>query len=95
MSVRRNSHDAGDVEGGGSDTQPAPAPLWRNAEHDVSTAIPAYAVGDTVCSGDQRGTVHALGGDEYPNISVVWNVNGRPITYPADAPYLRKLFPWE
>lgn len=75
-----------------------PDALWNRMQR---TGVPTedvqatYAVGDTVCSGDQRGTVVSLGGDEYATISVVWNVGDKPIVYPADAPYLRKAFPWE
>lgn len=56
---------------------------------------PSYAVGDRVRSGDQLGTVVSVGGDDYPTISVEWSKDQRPITYPADAPYLRKAMPWE
>jgi len=57
---------------------------------------PTYAVGDTVYSGDCAGTVVAMADDE-ATMGVVWSdsEDGKPITYPTDASYLRKKFPWE
>lgn len=95
MSVRRDASDAGDGQSGGAAAQPTPVPIWRNSERDPAAEAPAYAVGDTVISGTCRGTVVSVGGDEYANISVAWSENDKPITYPADAPYLRKSYPWE
>lgn len=53
-----------------------------------------YAVGSTVYSGDCRGTVVTVG---ETTMGVVWSDSddGKPITYPIDAPYLRGAMPWE
>lgn len=73
---------------------------WSNAP-----AAPAYAVGDQVRSGDnpEPGTVvsvDAVAG----TIRVLWRdvslehdcaPETLAITYPIDAPYLRKKLPWE
>lgn len=57
-------------------------------------ASAAYAVGDIVYSGTCRGTVVAV--DE-ATMGIVWSDSddGKPITYPIDASYLRKAFPWQ
>lgn len=60
--------------------------------HDSQT----YAVGDTVYSGDCRGTVVAVDAEK-ATLGVVWSDSndGKPITYPMDASYLRKGLPWQ
>jgi hypothetical protein len=67
-------------------------PWCDPSEHDE----PAYAVGDTVYSGDCRGTVVAVDEDK-ATMGVVWSDSddGKPITYPIDASYLRKKMPWD
>jgi thioredoxin reductase len=69
--------------------------LWSRIPATQTSVPTVYAVGDVVFSGAERGTVEAVGGDEYPTISVVWSEGQKAITYPADAPYLRKGMPWE
>jgi len=57
---------------------------------------PAYAVGDTIYSGSEAGTVVSV--DEQRNtMEIVWHDSGdgKPITYPMDASYLRKQMPWD
>lgn len=56
----------------------------------------AYAVGDTIYSGNssEPGTVVFL--DEAAGtMAVKWRDVGGAINYPIDATYLRKAFPWE
>lgn len=53
-----------------------------------------YKTGDAVYSGDCRGTVVSVDAAN-TTISVVWSDGTGAITYPADATYLRKAFPWE
>lgn len=59
---------------------------------DAPTAQPAYAVGDSVRSGDCKGTVAAVA--EW-TFEIVWEDGDSPITYPIDATYIRKVMPWE
>ena len=53
-----------------------------------------FAVGDEVRSGASIGTVVALDADEV-TMGIVWNDGDGVITYPLDATYIRKAFPWE
>lgn len=66
---------------------------WSNAPADEHHT-PAYAVGAKVLSGSFRGTVVSV--DE-ATMGVVWDDSddGKPITYPVDAAYLRAAMPWE
>lgn len=64
---------------------------WGDApadEHDT----PAYAVGETVYSGSHPGTVVSVG---ETTMGIIWCDGDSAITYPMDAPYLRKALPWE
>ena len=68
---------------------------WCDSHASESHNTPAYAVGDTVYSGDCHGTVVAVDADK-ATMGVVWSDGDEhPITYPMDASYLRKGFPWE
>ena len=80
MSAWSDPPDTGDVAGGGQGAQSAP--------------VPAFAVGERVYSGDspQPGTVLSVDAAE-GTLGVDWGEG--PITYPIDAPYLRKAWPWE
>lgn len=56
-----------------------------------------YAVGDTVYSGDSsRGAVVSVDAEALA-MGIVWDdsTDGKPITYPTDAPYIRIRYPWE
>lgn len=55
---------------------------------------PAYAVGSAVYSGDCRGTVVAVDAEQ-ATLGIVWSDGDGPITYPIEAPFLRKAHPWE
>jgi hypothetical protein len=65
----------------------APAPLQGQ---------PAFAVGDTVYSGNspEPGTVVSVDEAE-ATMGVKWRDVGGAIIYPLDAEYLRKAYPWE
>lgn len=54
----------------------------------------AFALGDAIYSGDCRGTVVAVD-EEKATLGVIWSDGDSPITYPMDADYLRRGFPWE
>jgi hypothetical protein len=58
--------------------------------------LSAYAVGDAVYSGECRGTVVTVDAEK-ATMGVVWSDSddGKPITYPMDASYLRRKMPWE
>lgn len=62
-----------------------------------SESVPPHAVGSKLYSGASRGTVVSVDADA-GTVSVEWD-DGKgkygPITYPADADYLRKALPWE
>ena len=65
-------------------------PPWGDAQAAI-----AWAVGEAVYSGDECGRVVSVDG-EHGTISVEWpGVAYGAVTYPADATYLRKAFPWE
>lgn len=65
-------------------------PPWGDAP-----AAPAHAVGDTIYSGNTAGRVVSVD-TEQATMGVVWSDgDGGAITYPMDATYLRKAFPWE
>lgn len=54
-----------------------------------------YAVSDTIYSADVHGTVVSVDICEV-SMGVVWSDgDGDTITYPIDATYLRKKYPWE
>lgn len=58
---------------------------------------PSYAVGDTVYNSYQppsRGTIVSVDA-ETATMGVKWDDGSSAITYPMDATYLRKGFPWE
>ena len=76
-----DASDAGAVESGGQDAQPAPVP---------------FAVGDVIFSGSspEPGTVVAVDADQV-TMAVKWRDVGGPILYPLDATFLRKAMPWE
>jgi hypothetical protein len=64
---------------------------------DTSTVQKAcFAVGDAIHSGRCRGTVVTMDTDK-ATMGVVWedSDDGKPITYPLDADYLSKEFPWQ
>jgi hypothetical protein len=66
---------------------------------DASTSLqgqPAFAVGDTIYSGNspEPGTVVSVDADE-ATMAVKWRDVGGAIIYPLDATYLRKAYPWE
>lgn len=68
---------------------------WCHSQAFEPQAEPAYAVGDTVCSGDCRGTVVTVDAEK-TTMGIVWSDGDEyPITYPMDASYLRKKMPWE
>ncbi len=58
----------------------------------AATKAATYAVGDTVYSGDCRGAVVSMDGD---TMEIIWSDGEGAITYPIDAEFLRKAFPWE
>ncbi len=63
---------------------------------DTQTVQPAaYAVGDTIYSGRERGTVATVDADK-ATMGVVWedSNDGKPVTYPMDVDYLSR-FPWQ
>ena len=64
---------------------------WRNALPPAETAA-TYAVGDIVRSESCSGTVVSVAES---TMEVVWSDGDSPITYPIEAPYLRKAMPWE
>lgn len=63
-----------------------------------SDAQAPYVVGDTVYSGASRGTVVSVDATEV-TMGIIWtdsyNDELNEITYPLDATYVRKAFPWE
>ena len=67
--------------------------IWSDPPDDVQRQT-AYAVGDTVYSGDspEPGTIVSVDADE-ATLGIDWGEG--PIVYPIDAPYLRRKFPWE
>lgn len=71
---------------------------WGNTPADVSGQDACrFAVGDTVFNKyvpPSRGTVTAVD-EETATMGVKWDDGSYPITYPIDASYLRKAFPWE
>ena len=65
-------------------------PPWGDAQGASS-----YAVGDRVYSHNEGGTVHAVGDG---TIDVAWDSADKKygaVTYPSDAHYLRRAYPWE
>jgi hypothetical protein len=68
-----------------------PMPPWGDAP-----AAPAFAVGDTIYSGNspEPGTVVSVDAAE-ATMGVKWRDVGGAIIYPLDATYLRKAYPWE
>ncbi len=51
-----------------------------------------YTVGDTIYSGDCRGTVVSVGAD---TMEIVWSDGEGAITYPIEAEFLYKAWPWQ
>jgi hypothetical protein len=68
---------------------------YPHASESSTTQAALYAVGDIVYSGRERGTVVTVDADK-ATMGVVWedSDDGKPITYPMDADYLSKEFPW-
>ena len=85
MPVRSDTPDAGNVESAGPGAQPAPAPNPSS-----------FAVGDVIRSGNspEPGTIVSVD-EAQATMGVKWRDVGGAITYPLDATYLRKAFPWE
>ncbi len=63
---------------------------------DTQTTEQGYTVGEAIYSGACRGTVVAVDAEK-ATMGVVWedSDDGKPITYPIDAPYLQKAMPWQ
>ena len=67
--------------------------IWSDPPSPFS-GQPAFAVGDTIYSGNspEPGTIVSVDAAE-GTLGVDWGEG--PIVYPIDAPYLRKSWPWE
>jgi len=68
---------------------------WGDAPSPLPGPCP-YAVGDTVYSGNspEPGTVVSVD-EAQATMGIKWRDVGGAVTYPIDATYLRKAFPWE
>jgi hypothetical protein len=63
--------------------------------HSQASESSAYALGDTVYSGECHGIVVTVDAEK-ATMGIVWSDgDGYPITYPMDASYLRKGLPWQ
>lgn len=69
--------------------------IWSNSPSALP-GQPAFTVGDTIYSGasPEPGTVVSVDAAE-GTMAVKWRDVGGAITYPLDAGYLRKAWPWE
>ena len=69
--------------------------MWQSGDGWGTLPPRGYAPGDAIYSGDCRGSVVSVDASA-GTMAVVWSDgDGGAITYPLEAEYLRKKFPWE